>query len=218
MSQQVILKVDGREPDSKRGNRRLRREGILPGSISIRGEDAVSLAIRRDELQRALSKSGMSAVFNLQLDDKDSYTVMVKELQSAPITGELLHVTFQQVSLTEETRAEVAIRAEGKPSLEHKRLEYLQHLDYLPVRGLPQNIPNSIDIEVGDMEAGDNVLVSDLEMPEGVETDMDLDRLVFTVSLPRLEVEEEVEEDEDALAEGEDAEGDEEAEETEEEN
>ena len=204
MSQAIELAVASREADSKRGNRRLRNEGMLPGSISIRGEEAVSLSVRRDEFQRALAKGGMSALFNLKLDSKNSYTAMVKELQSAPMSGELLHITFQRVSLTEVTRTEVAIRAEGKPTLEHKRLEYLQHLDYLPVQGLPQDIPNSIDIEVGEMEAGDNLYVSDLVMPEGIETDMDPERLVFTVSLPRIEEEPEAEEGEEV--EGEDAE------------
>lgn len=202
MSKGIDLKVTSREPDSKRANRRLRVEGLVPGSISIKGEEAVSLAVRRDEFQRALSKGGMSALFNLKLD-KTSYTAMVKELQSAPITGELLHITFQRVSLTEVTRAEVVIRAEGKPQLEHKRLEYMQHLDFLPVQGLPQDIPNSIDIEVGELEAGDNLHVKDLVMPEGIETDMDPDRLVFTVSLPRMEEEPEAE----AAEEGAEAEG-----------
>ncbi len=202
MSQGIDLKVSSREPESKRGNKRLRGEGMLPGSISIKGEEAVSLTVRRDELQRAMAKGGMSSLFNLKMDNA-TYTAMVKELQSAPVTGELLHVTFQRVSLTEVTRAEVSIRAEGKPTLEHKRLEYLQHLDYLPVQGLPQDIPNSIEIEVGEMEAGDNLYVSDLVMPEGIETDMDADRLVFTVSLPRIEEEPEAE----AAEEGEDADG-----------
>lgn len=203
MSKGIDLKVTSREPDSKRANRRLRVEGLIPGSISIKGEEAVSLTVRRDEFMRVLSKGGMSALFNLKLG-KANYTTMVKELQSAPVTGELLHITFQRVSLTEITRSEVAIRAEGKPTLEHKRLEYMQHLDYLPVQGLPQDIPNSIDIDVGEMEAGDNLHVKDLVMPEGIETDMDPDRLIFTVSLPRAEEAPEAEEAQDeASAEGE---------------
>ena len=191
MAQPKVLKVNTREALSKRGNRRLRKEGILPGSISSKGAEAVSVSIKRDELLRALASEGMSAVFKLQAEDKTSYNVMVKELQSAPITGEVLHVTFQHVSLTEETRAEITIQVMGRDSLEHKRLEFQQQLNTLPVRGLPQDIPNAVEIEVGDMEAGDTLYVSDLKLPEGIETEMDLDRVVFSVSMPRVqEVEE----------------------------
>lgn len=192
MKQSNTLAASNRQPSSKRENRRMRASGLLPASMSSKGEDAKSLSIRRDELVRMLSRQGMSTVFNLKVDDKTSYNAMVKEIQRAPLTAEILHVTFQHVSLKEETKADVTIQIVGRDSLEFKKLDFIQHLDSLPVRGLPQDIPNTIDADVAEMDAGDNLYVRDLVLGDGIETDMEPDRLVFTVSMPRLYVDETV--------------------------
>ena len=95
----------------------------------------------------------------------------------------------------------MAINALGRDSITHRRLEFLQHLDMLPVVGLPQDIPNQIEVDVSAMEAGDNITIADLKLPEGITTDLEGERVVFTVSHPRI-VEEETTEDEAAAEEG----------------
>ena len=184
MNQSITLAANGRESASKRENRRMREAGLLPVSMSTKGEEALSLSVRRDEFVRMMSRQGMSVVLKLKVDNKKSYNAMVKEIQRAPLTAEILHVTFQQVSLKEETKADVTVQILGRDTLEFKKFDFIQHLDSLPVRGLPQDIPNTIDVDVSELEAGDNLFVRDLVMPEGIETDMEPDRLVFTVSLP----------------------------------
>lgn len=190
MNQSITLAANGRESASKRENRRMREAGLLPVSMSTKGEEALSLSVRRDEFVRMMSRQGMSVVLKLKVDNKKSYNAMVKEIQRAPLTAEILHVTFQQVSLKEETKADVTVQILGRDTLEFKKFDFIQHLDSLPVRGLPQDIPNTIDVDVSELEAGDNLFVRDLVMPEGIETDMEPDRLVFTVSLPRVRADE----------------------------
>ncbi len=196
------IKIERREPMSKGGIKSLRREGLLPASLSARGEDSLSFSIRRDELMQSLNKNGRMAVFKLALGRK-TYNAMLKEVQYAPVTRECLHVTFQHIALDEVTKADVAIRALGREDVLYNKFDFLQHLDSLSIQGLPNDIPNAIEVDVSKMVAGDNLTVGDLELPEGITTDVEADRLVFTVSHPRVQEEETVEAAEASEAEAE---------------
>ena len=182
----TTLKVLIKESMNKSGNNRLRREGYLPGSISTKGEESVSVAVRRDDLRRAIADSGMSAVLKLEDDKGTAYHAMIGDIQTAPLTQAPLHVDFKRVFMTEETRINVAIQPTNREPLDIERLEFLQHLDQLSVRGLPGDIPNVIEVDIGNMKAGDNLYVADIPLPDKISTDTEGDRLVFTVSMPRV--------------------------------
>ncbi|MDD4080859.1 MAG: 50S ribosomal protein L25 [Eubacteriales bacterium] len=182
------IKIEKREPMSKSGVKSLRKEGWLPASMSSRGEDSLSFSIKQDELNRSLAQNGRMAVFKLALGRK-TYNAMLREVQYAPVTRECLHVTFQRIALDEVTKADVAIRPLGREDITHRQLEFLQHLDTLPVTGLPGDIPNYIELEVSHMEAGDNLTVGDAALPKGITTDLEPDRVIFTVSHPRTQEE-----------------------------
>lgn len=182
------IKIERREPMSKGGIRALRRQGLLPASLSAKGEEPLAFTIRRDELMQSISQNGRLAVFKLALGRK-TYNAMVKEVQYAPVTRECLHVTFQRIALDEVTKAEVQLRALGREDVLYKKLDFLQHMDSLQVQGLPNDIPNAIEVDVSAMEAGDSITVGGLRLPEGITTDAEPDRIVFTVSHPRVQEE-----------------------------
>lgn len=182
------IKIERREPMSKGGIKALRRQGLLPASLSAKGEEPLAFTIRRDELMQSISQNGRLAVFKLALGRK-TYNAMVKEVQYAPVTRECLHVTFQRIALDEVTKAEVQLRALGREDVLYKKLDFLQHMDSLQVQGLPNDIPNAIEVDVSSMEAGDSITVGGLRLPEGITTDAEPDRIVFTVSHPRVQEE-----------------------------
>ncbi len=189
------ISVLSRAAMTKGDIKRLRREGMVPGSISIRGQDAVSISVRRDELHKFLQRNGMTSVVQLDVSGQDSYTAMVREIQHAPLTREWLHVTFQHVSMTEETTANVPVTILGRDTVSHAGFESSIQLDAIEVRGLPGDLPQSIEVDVSHMVAGDNLHVRDLTLPEGITALTEEDRLVFSVSHPRVVAEEETTEE-----------------------
>jgi len=189
MSKAITLKVEMREHVSKGTVKSLRKAGFVPGSISHKGSDAVSISLKKDELIKALQKNSLSTVFNLKVDSKNSFDVLVREIQYAPLTREMLHITFQQISLTEETTADIEIRVVGKDDVIHKGLEVLQHLAFLAVRGLPGDFPGSIDVDVSKMEAGDQVTVADLKLPKGITSEDEPEKLILAVNHPKVHAE-----------------------------
>lgn len=181
------IKVTGRNSMTKGEVKRMRREGVVPASISIRGQEAVSIGVRKDELQRFLQRKGTTSVVQLELDKDTSYTAMVREIQHAPLTREWLHVTFQHVSMSEETTAFVPLLVHGRDAVSRQGLEGSVQLDAVEVRGLPGNLPAHIEVDVSAMTAGDSLYVRDLTLPEGIAWVTEEDRLVFSVSHPRAQ-------------------------------
>lgn len=195
MNESAKLTIVKRERSSKGDMNKLRQEGFLPGSISIKGQDAVMFSVRRDEFRKALHANSIASVYILAIDEKTTYPAMIREIQYAPVTKDWLHVTFQFVSLTEETTAEIPFEIVGRDDVLYKGYELLQQLETLLVRGLPTDFPSSIVIEVGEMEPGNQVTVADLKLPEGITAETEEDRLILAVSYARVQEEEEAEEE-----------------------
>ncbi|MDO5023092.1 MAG: 50S ribosomal protein L25 [Eubacteriales bacterium] len=184
----IVIKERGTLTKGER--KQLRKSGFLPASISSKGKEPLSVSIKKDLLTKAIAEHGRMSVFNLKLGTK-VYTCMLKATQHAPVSKDWLDVTFQHIDLKEETKADVPINPIGKDDVIHRSLEFLQTKELLTVKGLPNDIPNSIDVEVSQMQAGDVINVGDIKLPEGISTDEDPDETVFTVSHQKEVVEEE---------------------------
>ncbi len=182
MKQSPIVNVKSAEGLSKGEKNRLRKEGSVPANISSKGSGSVSVILKQDEFLKLLTENGMSTVYRLQATEKEGWDVMVKEIDTAPLSNKWLHVNFQHVAMNEKTRAEIAIKILGKDAVMRKGLEVLQQLDAIQVRGLPGDMPNDIEVDVSGMAAGLSIMVKDLKLPEGIELETEGDREVVTVT------------------------------------
>lgn len=180
MSEIGILKIEKRENPNSRTSKKLRKEGYLPGSISGKGKDSVSVSVKAEDLKKGLSQYGRNALFKLTMKD-DTFTGMVKDIQVSPVKGNMLHVDFQQVSLNEEIRVDLIIVLKGADTLEFKKLMPLRQLDVITVKGLPQNIPDDIAIDVSNVDKAENVCIKDIKFPEGIVPEGDPEQVVISI-------------------------------------
>lgn len=186
MNESAKLAIAKRAKGSKGAMNRLRKDGFLPGSLSRRGAEAVSFSVRRDEFRKALHENGMSGIYILQMDKKTAYPAMVREIQYVPGSEDFLHVTFQLVSLSEETTADIHVHIKGRDELHHNGFEFLQQLDSLRLKGLPGAFPSVINVDVSKMAPGDQVTVAEVELPEGLACLTEPDRLIVSVHHPKV--------------------------------
>lgn len=193
MSKVAELNVDIRKEISKRENRRLINNGYAIGIITRKGDTSVPIAVRKDELRRVIRKHGRNAILKLHASDSSSYDVMIKKIEYSPLKYDYYHIDFQKVSLNEEIKVDVAIRFTGKEFLESKRLVLNRVMDEIPLIGLPQNIPEFIEVDVSNREDGDVIYVKDLVLGEGLKTDADEDQQVASITVAKI-VENETEE------------------------
>jgi len=176
----------------------LRRQGITPTHLF--GHNVESLALQCDtaQLMRVLAQTGQARLISLKLGKaRKPRNVVVREIQRKPSTGELLHVDFYQVSMAEKIRVEVPIVPVGEaPALKSKEHFLMRELSSLSVECLPDEIPNSIELDLTSLtEAEQAIHVRDITLGKGITVLNHPEQLVVKIGTRPVEevVEEEVE-------------------------
>lgn len=190
------INVSKRTKTGTNANKRLRREGSLPASVYGRKSQSTPISVDAGVFSKLLSRMGINAVFNLSLENEKPVSVIVKELQRSPVSQDLVHVDFQQVSLTEEIHGEVSIRVIGSGALDNDTI-ILRQVDSISVKGFPQDIPDIIEINVSDLVIGDSFRIKDVQLPKGIVIEDDLETVL--VSLTHSQASESDEEMEDEV-------------------
>ena len=166
----------------------LRRQGITPVHVFGHGIESLALQCDTANLQRVLTQTGQTRIINLNIDgEKTPRTVMVREAQQNILKGDLLHVDFYQVKMTEVLDVDVLIVLVGEaPALRNKENMLMQELNTLSVQCLPANIPNSIEVDVTSLTEPDQVIrVRDIVPGEGVTIINDPDVMLARIAVQR---------------------------------
>ncbi|HEV7586204.1 MAG TPA: 50S ribosomal protein L25 [Solirubrobacteraceae bacterium] len=203
------LDVSSREAEGSRAARRLRRSGRVPGVLYGGGGDSIGFDADARELRLALAASG--AVLDLSIDGGKATPVVLKEAQRHPVRGETVHVDLLRVRLDQAIHALVPLELTGvddAPGVkEGGVLEQITR--ELNVEALPNDIPESIVHDVGEMQIGETILLSAIAVTQGLALLDDVEEtVVATLSPPKLqaEVAEEIEAETELVGEGEEAE------------
>jgi large subunit ribosomal protein L25 len=187
----VSLKLEPRD-DRGRHLQALRRQGRLPGVVYGHNVDPVTVVVDGREFVKAFQKVGRNQLLDLQLENEPVRKALIREVQRSPRDGDLLHVDFYQVNLTEKIESEVPIELDGEVEIVAKGEADLQRgLHVLKVECLPTDLPPVITVDVsGLQEIDDEIRVKDLKIPPGCEILDEPDDLIVKVAAHREEVEE----------------------------
>lgn len=187
MNEKVTIAIEKREKTNGSAGKKLRTIGYIPGAINRKGLESVSVKIKKDELMKNIFKYGKNYLFTLDLGGQESYPAMIKEMQHSPIKREILNVVFQQVSVTEPIKFNLNIKIVGKEAIELKKLHFVQQMDKILVTGLPQDIPDFLEIDVTDLNLNDKICISDVKYPKGIESEIEADKIVLVINESRLD-------------------------------
>ena len=182
----VDLHVKLREEKGKELNKKLRTQGLVPGVVYKGGEDTVNLKIDKKDLFKALhTEAGDNVIVKLHIDGakkNKERTVIVKEAQRDAIKDILLHVDFQEISLTETLEVTIPIAGKGEAIGVKQGEGVLQQVLWeLKIECLPTDIPEKIEIDVSNLNIGDAIHVKDIQPPQGVKILDDPEGVVFSV-------------------------------------
>jgi large subunit ribosomal protein L25 len=191
--EKVILKSELRHGTGKRIAKDLRKKDLIPAVVYKGGKSAVSIQLSKGDLAEALhTKAGANVIITLKIsgDEKaKDKTVLIKEIQRSPVKGDILHVDFNEISLTETLKVSVPLASRGEPSGVKKDGGTLEHVMWeLLVECLPTDIPEKIEVDVANMNIGDAIYVKDIPAPEGVRVLNDPELIAMIVKPPKVEV------------------------------
>lgn len=166
----------------------LRREGKLPAVIYGRHVEPLNITLDARTAQKVLSKVTSSSLVTLVVDGKE-YPALVREKQRDFIKGDLLHVDFLAVSLTEKIRATVRIEITGvSPAVKDFNAVLVTNLDELEVECLPGDLPERFVVDISSLtQVGDAIHVRDIVVPQDVRVLNDPDEVVVVATYAKEE-------------------------------
>ena len=156
-----------RESTSKAENKKLRRDGYLIANIYGKGQDNINAAFKTGDFIKYL-RNKEHLVFPVKVGDKE-VNVVVQEYQKHPVTGELLHVDLLMAQEGVKSYYYVPIKVKGTPKGLKNKGVLVYHRRRIKVKAAPENLPDYFELDVTDLDVGDNILIRDIKMPEGVE-------------------------------------------------
>ena len=192
--EEINLVVQAREEVGRSKAKSLRDKGLIPGVVYGEGRKSQSIQIERKTFLRLLkSRKGENVIIKLSVaaGDKKSreIPVIIKEMQHDPVSDELLHIDFNQISLTKEIKVKVPILAKGEPIGIKQDGGSLDHLLWdIEVECLPTEIPVNIEVDVSNLKINDAIHIKDLTIPKGIKVLHDPDLVVLSVAPPVKEV------------------------------
>ena len=201
-AERVLLDAAVRTAEGKGKVSELRRQGLIPAVVYKEGESAVSIQISDRDLARIRkTKAGGNALITLHFSEGskpllkehpalagEENVVLIKELQHHPVSHQVLHVDFHQISLTQKIKVEVQLSFKGEAVGVKQQSGVLEHMRWeIEVECLPTEIPAEIAVDISGLELGKTLHVKDLQLPAGVRVVTDSEQPVVACVEPQRE-------------------------------
>ena len=174
MSKHLVVEADSRERNGTSAVRRMRHEGLVPGVVYGADEENANIKMDHNKILHALEAEAFhSSILELKIDGK-SEKVVLRDYQIHPASDvKIMHVDFQRVSRKEKLSMTVPLHFTGEEECDGLKIDggLVSHImNELDVVCLPADLPEYIEVSIADMRQGDTITLADLEMPEGVES------------------------------------------------
>ena len=212
MSTDFILQAKGRKDTGKGASRRLRRlAGEVPAIVYGGKKNPTKIALTHKDVAKALENEAFfSSIISLDIEGA-SEDVIIKDIQRHPAKKIVLHMDFFRVSKTTVLQTKVPLHFINEDTCPGVKLGggIVAHtMTDIEIQCLPKNLPEFIEVDMAEVDLGDIVHISDIVLPEGVESvalnlGADHDLSVATINKPKAV---EVEEDTESLDAADDAE------------
>lgn len=193
----IMIRAEQRTCSTKGDLRNLRKAGQIPGIIYGKQLDSSATVSVGERELLSLLQSQPNAVLEIDVPMQGKHSVMISDIQRDSLNGKLLHVDFHQISMNELVKAFVRIEVAGDSTGVREGGIFQMIMHELELQCLPGNIPDMITVDISALEIGESLLVSDLQLPQGVETKADPQQVVLTILAPQKELSEDEAEDAD---------------------
>lgn len=168
MAKILDIIVQSRTSEGTGSVNRLRKAGSIPAVVYGRKTPPVNVQVDAKTFTKLLESSASDNILvSLKIGDTEQLA-LVEEVQHDHLRGGILHVDFHAVALDEEILAAVPLNLVGEsPGAKAGGLiEVIHHT--LQVRCFPKDLPDSIEVDLSDLQAGKGIHVGDVKLPERV--------------------------------------------------
>ena len=218
MTDQIVLNADPRERTGSNKARVIRKvDGMVPAIVYGDEKETINLKLKLNELTKAAENELFYTQVLLIKTGDEEEKVVLKELQKDPAKGKFLHADFQRVSRKTKLKVVIPVNFINEDECIGVREDggvVAKAIREIEIMCLAGNIPESIDVDIENLNLGESIRLTEISLPEGSEIPgltEETDQMVVSVNAPKAVEEDAIEEE---LEDGETSEGEDSSEES----
>ena len=172
MSEQVYLNASNREVEGKSSSRKLRRDGSVPAVVYGGEKDPIRISILEKDIAKASEIPGFATqILSINISGEEQ-NVILKELQRHPATQRVLHADLQRVDPDTKISISVPVRFLNEDNCMGVKMHggaISRLINDIDITCLASNLPEYLEVDVAELDVGDSIFLSALNLPDGVE-------------------------------------------------
>ena len=172
MATEHKLSANGRKDEGKGASRRLRHAGMIPAIVYGGDSKPQNIQLEHEKTWVASQHEWFySSILTLDVDGKPQQ-VLLRDMQRHPFKQLIMHLDFQRVSANTAIRVNVPlhfVNQDKSPAGKSSDVVLTHELNEVEISCLPKDLPEFIEVDLGEMKLGDTVHLSDVKLPKGVE-------------------------------------------------
>jgi len=187
----IAIKAEPRSVQGTGASRRLRRESKVPGVVYGANKDATPIQLDHKDLWFKLKMEAFHAsILDMELGAEKSQVVL-RDYQMHPFRPIILHADFQRVAADKKIHMKVPlhfVNAEISPGVKVAGGQVQHVMNELEIYSLPKDLPEFIEVDLSNLQAGHSLHLSGVKLPPGVEavSPKDGDPTVATIVIPKV--------------------------------
>jgi len=180
MAKAFSLKAEAREHTGSRPAAKVRKEGRIPAIVYGHQQEPKAITLDAHDFVEGLHHG--HRVLDVQLGRKKE-KVMVKDLQYDHLGKQVVHADLMRVDVTERVRVSVPIELKGVAKGTHEGGIINEQMDHIEVECVVTEIPESIPVNIKEVEVGDAIHAGDIMLPEGIKLVTEPGTVILTCGL-----------------------------------
>ncbi|MFF5996845.1 50S ribosomal protein L25/general stress protein Ctc [Lysinibacillus sp. KU-BSD001] len=157
----TVLAATTREIGSRSILTKIRNSGGIPANVYGYQTVATPIQVGTKDLTKAMQASGQNTVFALSLGG-ETVNAVISEIQRCALKGNIKHIDFQAINMSEELEVEVPIAIVGESFGVKDGGVLMQPIHTLKIKVKPMDMPESIEVDVSTLNIGDTLSVADI--------------------------------------------------------
>jgi large subunit ribosomal protein L25 len=174
----------------KNDARRVRRAGMVPITVYGGGAETVAAVAQLSDLAAILrSEAGRNTIFTVVVEGYGESEVMFHDRQIDPVRGRLIHADLTRLVKGQKIEVTVPLHLVGEPIGVKERQGVLEQIiREIEIRCEPREIPDTLDVDVSNLDVHGTLRVSDIPVSAAVEILNDPELVIATVGIVKEEV------------------------------
>jgi len=181
-------------PRARTGSGRLnqmRKEGWLPSVIYGRNTENVNLKVDAKTFAELLAHSSSDNILiNLEVEGQGTRLAFLQSIQHDALSGTALHADFLAIDENTPITAKVPVHLNGEPAGVKAGGVLEQYIHTLEIHCLPNDLPDTIEVDITSLALGASLHISELPLAKGVKATHGGDVVVVHLGVPGAGVEE----------------------------